>query len=348
MLDTRLYTLMVIMAVVTTVMTSPVLRLVYPDRMIEADIAEAQQSLTSAGRYSVLAILNDTDEPALLAAFGAELAGPDGDLLIARFLPRTDQPKQHAGLSGDLMRMAATLEELNSLALTCKHTTASPVAQLSDDVAGDVTALILRARVNAAVAGPSMTGDAEKARSLCGDASCDLVTLLPGATPQDGGIVALFGGGPDDGAVLEVATRLWLTSRSVSAGAGAGRGASPPGASPAAASPDGAGVSAPPLGLVPEASAHGRVHRLSERLQSLDIAEVTMEETLSAAPLAVRAWPPSGRPVPLSPITTGPIAVVYSSEDPERVGIDQRLIRLDQARRPRPPAPRSETAGQGL
>ena len=106
-------------------------------------------------------------------------------------------------------------------------------------------------------------------------------------------------------------------------------------------------MSAARLALVPEnASERGRVRRLAERLQSLGVAEAVVAETAGeGTSLVVRGWPPDGR----SPVGTaaGALALVYSSEDPQRVGIDQRLVRLDQARRLRSPATRAE-AGSGI
>ena len=54
-LDTRLFTLMVLMAIITTVMTEPLLRRVYPDRIVARDIAEAERAeLGEADSFGVL------------------------------------------------------------------------------------------------------------------------------------------------------------------------------------------------------------------------------------------------------------------------------------------------------
>ncbi len=55
-LDDQLFTMLVVMAVVTTVMTEPLLRVVYPDRLLRHDVAEAAKAalgrrrLPGAGR----------------------------------------------------------------------------------------------------------------------------------------------------------------------------------------------------------------------------------------------------------------------------------------------------------
>ena len=54
-LDDRLFTLMVLMAIITTVMTEPLLRRVYPDRIVARDIAEAERAeLGAADSFGVL------------------------------------------------------------------------------------------------------------------------------------------------------------------------------------------------------------------------------------------------------------------------------------------------------
>jgi Kef-type K+ transport system membrane component KefB len=313
-LSSNLYTLMVIMAVLTTLMTSPLLRRVYPDKMLQADIAEAQQRLVSAGRYSVLVVLNDADDPAALAAVGAELAGSHGELLLARFLSRTESVAEHAGLSGALVRMAAAVEELNSLAAGYPALSVTPIAQLSSEVEADVAALIGRTKVNAAITGPAMAGDAATARRLCGESACDLVTFLSGTRPRDAGVLAVVGAAAGDGAPVEVATRIWISGL----GTADSREA--------------------PLGLVPATpSDHGRTRRLADRLRSLGIAEVVVDEDVTAQPLRVCPWPTDGRLPAGWPELAGSLALVHSGEDPQRVGIDQRLIRLDLARRARRP-----------
>jgi Kef-type K+ transport system membrane component KefB len=57
-LDTRLFTMLVVMAVLTTVMTEPLLHWAYPDRLLRADIALAEQAAVGpADVYRVLALV---------------------------------------------------------------------------------------------------------------------------------------------------------------------------------------------------------------------------------------------------------------------------------------------------
>ena len=69
-------------------MTDPLLRWVYPDRMLQADLADAER-LRSGGAapgYQVLVVV-DRDGPAPAVNLAAELAGPGGGVLVSRLLP---------------------------------------------------------------------------------------------------------------------------------------------------------------------------------------------------------------------------------------------------------------------
>ena len=66
-LDTKLFTLMVVMALVTTAMTGPMLAVIYPKRLIDRDIADAERAALSAGAaYRVLVVVNSLTDTALV------------------------------------------------------------------------------------------------------------------------------------------------------------------------------------------------------------------------------------------------------------------------------------------
>lgn len=59
-LDDELYSLMVVMALVTTAMTGPLVRRIYPDRRVARDIAEAERAaLGVTAAHRVLLIVPD-------------------------------------------------------------------------------------------------------------------------------------------------------------------------------------------------------------------------------------------------------------------------------------------------
>ena len=56
-IDPQMFTMLVLMAIITTVMTGPLLNVFYPARILQRDIEEAeQQALGTRGDYTVLVI----------------------------------------------------------------------------------------------------------------------------------------------------------------------------------------------------------------------------------------------------------------------------------------------------
>ncbi len=87
-LDTRLFTMLVAMAVLTTIMTEPLLRLAYPDRLLERDIADSDvASLGPDNAYRVLAVVGDDGAGELLVDIAADLIGDEGpsEMVLTRF-----------------------------------------------------------------------------------------------------------------------------------------------------------------------------------------------------------------------------------------------------------------------
>ena len=119
-LDTELFTMLVLMALITTAMTGPLLKRVYSDRVMQRDIAAAERAaLGVTDSYRVLVLVDDPDRARDLAAVGATLLGRGrpAELVLTRLLPRAAAPLEvGAPLVPDLARMASTVDELNGLA----------------------------------------------------------------------------------------------------------------------------------------------------------------------------------------------------------------------------------------
>ncbi|MGY1605151.1 cation:proton antiporter [Geodermatophilus sp. SYSU D00815] len=119
-LDGEMFTLMVIMAVVTTVMTSPLLSVVYPKRVLERDIAAAErEALGLSDAYTVLVVVDDPKEDAALVQLACDLVGREapGQVVVARAVRRsTPKPEVSSGLGADLALMASAGLELRDLA----------------------------------------------------------------------------------------------------------------------------------------------------------------------------------------------------------------------------------------
>ena len=174
-LDQPLYTLMVIMALVTTIMTEPLLRWVYPDRIVARDIAEAERAeLGDADSFGVLVSVPEGtgDEGGRrLAGLASALVGSErpARIVLVRLLPSPRVPLELAsGVGPDLLAITLAGDELRKLA--------APVA--SDGLRSQVLA-----RYSA--------GPVQDIATLAGDVRADVVVVPaprepePGAEPAD-------------------------------------------------------------------------------------------------------------------------------------------------------------------
>jgi len=150
-LDTRLFTLMVLMAIITTLMTEPLLRRVYPDRVVARDIAEAERAeLGDADSFGVLVSVPDgTDDGdgRRLAELAAALVGAErpARIVLARLLPTPRVPLELAsGLGSDLLAIThagAALRRLTPGDGSDAGLRSRVVARFSASPVGDVAAL---------------------------------------------------------------------------------------------------------------------------------------------------------------------------------------------------------------
>jgi Kef-type K+ transport system membrane component KefB len=149
-LDPQLFTLMVIMALVTTLMTSPLLRLFYPDRIVQREIAAAERAeLGEEDAFTVLVAVPDGaawSESEELAVLARDLLGREhpARVVLARLLPRPAVPLEIAsGLGTDLATITAAGDDLRRLARRLEATgaTCSVVARFSADPTADLAAL---------------------------------------------------------------------------------------------------------------------------------------------------------------------------------------------------------------
>src|SRR6185437_4268029 len=150
-LDTRLFTLMVFLAIITTVMTEPLLRWVYPERIVARDIAEAERAeLGEADSFGVLvSVPAGTDDGAgrRLTQLASALVGPErpARIVLARLLPTPRVPLELAsGLGSDLLAITHAGAELRRLVPgdgSDDGLRSRVVARFSASPVGDVAAL---------------------------------------------------------------------------------------------------------------------------------------------------------------------------------------------------------------
>lgn len=146
-LDSEMFTLLVIMAVVTTVMTSPLLRLVYPPRVLERDIAAAERAAMGLEEaYTVLVVVDDPERDRPLVELACDLVGRESpaQVVLTRVVRRSrPKPEVASGLGADLALMAAAGDELRQLArlVEARGLRASTASRFTDDPWADVVEL---------------------------------------------------------------------------------------------------------------------------------------------------------------------------------------------------------------
>ena len=123
-LDDELFTMMVLMALITTAMTGPLLKRVYSDRVMQRDIAAAERAaLGVVDSYRVLVLADDQQRARSMAAVGAALLGTvrPAEVVLSRLIIRPKAPLEvGASVVPDLARMATTVDELNALGAELK------------------------------------------------------------------------------------------------------------------------------------------------------------------------------------------------------------------------------------
>jgi Kef-type K+ transport system membrane component KefB len=118
-LDQSLFTILVLMAVITTIMTGPLLRLVYPRDVLEREVIEAERAtlgMTDAFRVVVAVDVPETSRGMVEA--GAALTADErpAELVLSRFIESGRPLEVASGLTLDLAQVASGLVEMQSLA----------------------------------------------------------------------------------------------------------------------------------------------------------------------------------------------------------------------------------------
>ncbi|WP_230880309.1 cation:proton antiporter [Planomonospora sp. ID67723] len=218
-LDNELYSLMVVMALITTGMTGPLLRRIYPDRRVARDIAEAERAaLGTTAAHRVLAVVPapPAEQGALvgLAADLARVASPS-EVALTHLRPYpSGRLEVGTGLSSELAEMAGTLQELEELAVVvrARGSEARVVSRFATDVAAELSEVVAGARPDLLVLPADTPGHAE----IRAAAECRVVTVLspgdPGAAGSETGPVAVHAGRGGSDAAVHVALVLALLS----------------------------------------------------------------------------------------------------------------------------------------
>jgi Kef-type K+ transport system membrane component KefB len=148
LLSPELFTMMVIMALVTTVMTGPLLKFAYPDRRVNRDIAEAERAaLGDAASDRVLVIAQEGRSSQAMVELAAGLlegSTRSTEIVVASLAPQVRKLEVGTGLSGELAEMAAAMERQEALVRRGRELGVSVriIAHPSADPETDLTELV--------------------------------------------------------------------------------------------------------------------------------------------------------------------------------------------------------------
>jgi hypothetical protein len=218
-LDGRLFTLMVLMALITTIMTEPLLRWVYPDRIVARDIAEAERAeLGEADSFGVLVSIPEgtgVGEGRRLVELASALLGRErpARIVLARLLAIPRVPLELAsGLGSDLLTITHAGDELRRLVPSAAQdgVRSQIVARFSASPVGDVAALAGDVRADVVVM-PEPPEGADPAVDLpaVGEAALAVVRVAEAPVASSAVHVLLDGSGAGRAAV-RLAGRLAL------------------------------------------------------------------------------------------------------------------------------------------
>jgi hypothetical protein len=231
-LDNRLFTMLVVMAVLTTVMTEPLLHWAYPDRLLREDIAMAEQAAVGPPDvYRVLALVGSgagagdfvvVDVAADMVGGSGESdvsgeSGGSGELVLTMLSPAGRERQVGAGLAQELGQTAAARARLEALAGRASERGVSSVvirSRVSEDVGADLVAQAAAVAADVVVVPDGPLVGEELAAGV-------LVVVAPGREGVAGGeaaggaagaaaaaVVVLVSEGPNGAAAVEVGARI--------------------------------------------------------------------------------------------------------------------------------------------
>jgi Kef-type K+ transport system membrane component KefB len=215
-LDQSLYTLMIVMAVVTTAMAGPLLNLIYPDRFVQRDIAEADRiALGTAAGHRILVLIEAPETAAPLVDVGAALAASreHSELILSHLAAQQHDSRLEGGtgLGGELLETTTTTGNLQALAGRASARGVSPVvrSRFSQDIAAELPGYVAAAKPDTIVLGPGGTWR----EMLAADGAVQLVTVLRSLPGAPSAVVARWTRGEGGAAAVQVATQLAVAGR---------------------------------------------------------------------------------------------------------------------------------------
>jgi Kef-type K+ transport system membrane component KefB len=211
LLGDELFTMMVVMALVTTVMTGPLLNFAYPARRVARDIAEAERAaLGDEAVDRILAVSRpDADNQVAVEVAVAMLAGVrPAEIVVADLQPQGRMLEVGSGLSGELAEMAAAMERQEVLVRRGRElgVPVRVIAHPSGDIGPDLVELVRVLRPQGVV----LWSDDPAGDGVLTAAECPATVLAAGAAgfPEGAPVAVRWTSDPDGEAAVLLGARL--------------------------------------------------------------------------------------------------------------------------------------------
>ncbi|HEX3357169.1 MAG TPA: cation:proton antiporter [Tepidisphaeraceae bacterium] len=204
------FAMMIIMALVTTALTTPILHWIYPPRLFEAEKAPAE----AKPRFSILLPVALPESGITLARLAGYLLGNhDGRVLALHLRRPTDHEAYRTGLdaepvAGDDPALTPLLDQAHAQKID-----AEPISLVSRDIANDIAALARARNVNLVVMGfhkpvfgaTILGGKVHRVLMQC---PTDVAILVDRGLERVAKILVPFTGTPHDRLAMELAGRI--------------------------------------------------------------------------------------------------------------------------------------------
>ena len=214
-LDPSLYSLMIVMAIVTTAMAGPLLHLIYPDRFVRRDIAEADRvTLGTVAAHRILVLIEAPETAAPLVEVGAALAASreHSELILSHLEAHQHDTRLVVGRAG--WRAAGNNQGQGKASGAGRPGIGRGVpavvqSRFSQDIAAERPGYVAAAEPDTIVLGPGGTSR----ETLAADGAVQLVTVLRSLPEAPGAVAVLWTRGEDGAAAVQVAAQLSVANQ---------------------------------------------------------------------------------------------------------------------------------------
>jgi len=207
-LDPSLYSLMIVMAIVTTAMAGPLLHLIYPDRFVLRDIAEADRvTLGTAAGHRILVLIEAPETAAPLVEVGAALAASreHSEVILSHLVAYQPDTRLEVGtgLGGEQLEITRAKGKLQELAdrVSARGVPAVVQSRFSQDIAAELPGYVAAAEPDTIVLG---TGGTAR-ETLAADGTVQLVKVLRSLPEAPGAVAVLWTRGEGGAAAVHCA-----------------------------------------------------------------------------------------------------------------------------------------------